>query len=190
MISRRSFLATSAMGAFAVASSRFANAADYGPDKFGVQLYVLRALLAKDFDGTLAKVAAIGIKNVEFAGFYGRTAKEVRTSLANAGLTASGAHCLLASMSDDDIGRMIEFCHEVGMPYMIAAVPSIKPGTLSATGKPRSGNPFEHIELEDFSMERAAIQRNWCSCARCRNAICVSQPQHRSAEVRRHRGLR
>jgi hypothetical protein len=50
------------MGALAMASSRFAKAADYSPDNFGVQLYVLRALLAKDFDGTLAKVAAIGIK--------------------------------------------------------------------------------------------------------------------------------
>ncbi len=145
MVSRRDFLATGAMGALVTASSGFAKGADYSPNGFGVQLYVLRALLAKDFDSTLAQVAAIGIKNVEFAGFYGRTAKEVRASLANAGLTASGAHCLLASRSDDEVGRMIDFCHEVGMPYMIAAIPSIKPGTLSA-----SGNPFEHIELEDF----------------------------------------
>jgi sugar phosphate isomerase/epimerase len=159
VISRRDFLATGAMGALAMASSRFANAADYSPNRFGVQLYVLRALLAKDFDGTLAKVAAVGIKNVEFAGFYGRTAKEVRTSLANAGLTASGAHCLLASMPGEEVLRTIDFCHEVGMPYMIAAVPSIKPGTLSASGKPASGNPFEHIELGDWrwSAERFNI---------------------------------
>ena len=150
MISRRDFLATGAVGALGMASSRFAKAADYGPNKLGVQLYVLRGLLAKDFDGTLAKVAAVGIKNVEFAGFYGRSAKDVRTSLANAGLTASGAHCLLASMSDDEVGHMIDFCHEVGMQYMIAAIPSIRPGTLSASGKPASRNPFEHIELEDW----------------------------------------
>jgi sugar phosphate isomerase/epimerase len=150
VISRRDFLATGAMGTLAVASPRFAKAADASPDRFGVQLYVLRALLARNFDGTLGKVAAIGIKNVEFAGFYGRTAKEVRTSLSNAGLIASGAHCLSASMSDDEVHRMIDFCHEVGMPHMIAAIPSIKPGTLSASGKPASGNPFEHIELEDF----------------------------------------
>lgn len=150
MISRRNFLATGAMGTLAMASSRFAKASAYSPTKFGVQLYVLRALLAKDFDGTLAKVAGIGIRNVEFAGFYGRTAKEVRTSLANAGLTASGAHSLLASMSDEEVGRTIDFCHEVGMPYMIAAVPSIKPETSTTGGTPKSGNPFKHIELEDW----------------------------------------
>lgn len=139
-----------------MASSRFSNAAANGSNKFGVQLYVLRALLAKDFDGTLAKVAALGIKNVEFAGFYGRTAKEVRTSVANVGLTAYGAHCLLASMSDDEVRRTVDFCHEVGMPYMVAAVPSIKPAAAPGSGKAESGNPFEHIELEDWrwSMER------------------------------------
>lgn len=150
MISRRDFLATGAVGALAMASSRFSGAVPEGPNRFGVQLYVLRGLLAKDFDGTLTKVAAVGIKNVEFAGFYDRTAKEVRTSLSNAGLTASGAHCLMATMSDDEVRRMIDFCREIEMPYMIAAVPSIKPATSSGAGKAASGNPFDHIELEDW----------------------------------------
>lgn len=133
-----------------MASSRFSKAVPEGPNRFGVQLYVLRGLLAKDFDGTLTKVAAVGIKKVEFAGFYGRTAKEVRASLANAGLKASGAHCLLATMSDGEVRRMIDFCREIEMPYMIAAVPSIKPATSSDAGKAASGNPFDHIELEDW----------------------------------------
>jgi sugar phosphate isomerase/epimerase len=146
VISRRDFIATGAMGAavVAVGSGRFDPAWAESANRLGVQLYVLRALLAKDFDGTLEKIAAIGIKNVEFAGFYGRTAAQVRASLTSAGLTASGAHCLQASMSDDQVGKTIDFCHEVGMPYMIAAVPSIKPG------KSGSKNPFEHIELDDW----------------------------------------
>ncbi len=149
MISRRKFLATGSVAALAMASSPVSRAAAYTPEKFGVQLWVLRELMAKDFDGTLAKVASVGIKRVEFAGFYNRTAKEVRTSLSNAGLTASGAHCLLASMSDDEVRRTIDFCREVGMPWMIAAVPSIKPTTGGAP-KAGSGNPFDHIELEDW----------------------------------------
>jgi len=146
LISRRSFIATSTLASLAIASSRSPLALAESPSRLGVQLYVLRAMLAKDFEGTLAKVATLGIKNVEFAGFYKRTAKQVRASLASAGLTATGAHCLLASMSDDEVLRTIDFCHEVGMPYMVAAVPSIKPG---ASGK-SSGNPFENIALEDF----------------------------------------
>ena len=146
MISRRDFLAKGTLATLAIASSRSPRAFAESPDRLGVQLYVLRDLLAKDFDGTLAQVAKLGIKNVEFAGFYNRTAKQVRAALANNGLSAIGAHCLLASMSDDEVHRTIDFCHEVGMPYMIAAVPSIKP---DATGK-SSGNPFENISLEDF----------------------------------------
>jgi sugar phosphate isomerase/epimerase len=145
VITRREFIAKGAMGALAMASTHFNMAWAESPNRLGVQLYVLRAMLAKDFDGTLSKVAGIGIKNVEFAGFYGRTAKQVRENLTRAGLTASGAHCLQASMADDEVGRTIDFCHEVGMPYMIAAVPSIKSGKADG-----SGNPFQHIELDDF----------------------------------------
>ena len=146
MISRRNFLATGTLASLAIASSRSPLAVAESPSHLGVQLYVLRDMLAKDFDGTLAQVAKLGIKNVEFAGFYERTAKQVRASLASKGLSATGAHCLLASMSDDEVHHTIDFCHEVGMPYMIAAVPSIKP---NASGK-SSGNPFEHIDIEDF----------------------------------------
>ena len=134
------------MATLAIAASRSPLAFAESSSRLGVQLYVLRDMLAKDFDGTLAKVAALGIKNVEFAGFYKRTAKQVKATLAKEGLTATGAHCLQASMSDDEVQRTIDFCHEVGMTYMIAAVPSIKP---DAAGK-SLGNPFENISLEDF----------------------------------------
>jgi len=146
LISRRKFLATGTLASLDIASSRSNIAKAESPSRLGVQLYVLRAMLAKDFEGTLAKVASLGIKNVEFAGFYNRTAKQVKAVLASAGLTATGAHCLQASMSDDEVHRTIDFCHEVGMPYMIAAVPSIKP---NASGK-SVGDPFKNIGLEDF----------------------------------------
>jgi sugar phosphate isomerase/epimerase len=147
LISRRDFLAAGAIGTLAMASSSLFKAEAEDPNRLGVELYVLRAMLAKDFDGTLAQVAAIGIRKVEFAGFYGRTASQVRTTLANNGLTATAAHCVQATMSEDELKKMIDFCHEVGMPYMVAAVPSIKP---SGSGNAASGNPFDHIELEDF----------------------------------------
>lgn len=110
---------------------------------FGVQLWVLRNLMQKDFDGTLAQVAAMGITHVEFAGFFGRTASQVRASLSRAGLHAIGAHCVAASDSDEQIKRTIDFCSEAGIPYLIAAVPSRK--------QPSPDNDvFHHIELSDW----------------------------------------
>jgi len=166
-----------------MASSRSSNAWAAGPSRFGVQLYVFREMLAKDFDGTLTKVASVGIKNVEFAGFYGRTAKEVRTSLSNAGLTASGAHCLLAAMSDDQVRHLIDFCHEVGMPYMVAAVPSIKPAASPGAGKTPSGNPFEHIELEDW---RWSVERFNAIGARVRDAGMRFAYHNHNIETRKY----
>ena len=75
-IDRRVFIGT--LGAAALAArSAFATSIK----NVGVQLYTVRADMEKDFDGTLAKVAAIGYKEVEFAGYFGRTAEQVRDTL-------------------------------------------------------------------------------------------------------------
>lgn len=58
----------------------------------GVQLYTLRTLLDKEFDRTLAAIAAMGFKEVEFAGYYGRTPQQIAAVLASNGLTAPSAH--------------------------------------------------------------------------------------------------
>ncbi|HYI25341.1 MAG TPA: sugar phosphate isomerase/epimerase [Thermomicrobiales bacterium] len=61
-------------------------------DQISIQLYTLRDLLSKDVDGTLAQVAAAGYEYVEFAGFYGKTANEIRSLLDKHGLKTSSAH--------------------------------------------------------------------------------------------------
>jgi sugar phosphate isomerase/epimerase len=58
----------------------------------GVQLYTLRTLLDKEFDRTLAAVAAAGYREVEFAGYYGRSPQQIAAALRANGLTAPSAH--------------------------------------------------------------------------------------------------
>jgi sugar phosphate isomerase/epimerase len=58
----------------------------------GVQLYTLRSALAQDFDATLARVAGIGYREVEFAGYFNRTPADVRAVLAKHGLSAPSTH--------------------------------------------------------------------------------------------------
>lgn len=60
--------------------------------RIGVQLYTVRAELERDFDGTLLRLAELGYREVEFAGYLGRTPAQVRGAVARAGLTAPGAH--------------------------------------------------------------------------------------------------
>lgn len=58
----------------------------------GVQLYTLRQQMAQDFEGTLARVAQIGYREVEFAGYFNRTPQQVRAALDRVGLVAPGTH--------------------------------------------------------------------------------------------------
>ena len=43
--------------------------------KIALQLYSVRDDCAKDFFNTIRQVAAIGYERVEFAGYFGKTAK-------------------------------------------------------------------------------------------------------------------
>ena len=58
----------------------------------GVQLYTVREAMQRDVDGTLARVRRIGYREVEFAGYFGRTPAEIRASLRRHGLTAPACH--------------------------------------------------------------------------------------------------
>src|SRR5438046_7503756 len=62
-------------------------------DRIGLQLYTVRHEMEKDFAGTIAKVAAAGYQEVEFAGnFGGKAPAEVKAMLDHHGLTAPSAH--------------------------------------------------------------------------------------------------
>lgn len=60
--------------------------------KLSIQLYSLRAESEKDFVGVLEYVAKLGFQGVEFAGYYGLSAKEIRAHLDRLGLVCSSTH--------------------------------------------------------------------------------------------------
>ena len=49
--------------------------------KLGLQLYSVREDMEKDMDSALAQVKAMGYDYVEFAGYFGHTAEEVKAML-------------------------------------------------------------------------------------------------------------
>ena len=51
----------------------------------GLQLYSVRNLLPKDFDGTLHQLGAAGYKEVEAAGYFDKTAADFGNALQQAG---------------------------------------------------------------------------------------------------------
>ena len=70
VLNRRSFLGHVGAGiTMAAAGSARLLAQQHRIERLGMQLYTVRDAMAKDFDGTLAKVAALGYKEVGFAGY-------------------------------------------------------------------------------------------------------------------------
>ena len=67
-------------------------------DAVGLQLYTVRALMSKDVEGTLAKVAGIGYREVEFAGYFNREPAALRATLDGLKLKAPSCHVGLDSV--------------------------------------------------------------------------------------------
>jgi sugar phosphate isomerase/epimerase len=91
---RRSFLVTLGAAAVTLAASRPEGllAPRRKLKRVGLQLYTLRNQMEKDLPGTLAHVSQIGYKEVEFAGYFGRSPNEIRALLEKNGLTAPSSH--------------------------------------------------------------------------------------------------
>ena len=90
---RRTFIGTSiAAAAVYAARPSWAAASEHEIKRVGLQLYTVRTEMPKDFEGTIAKVAATGYKEVEFAGYFDHSAKEVRAIVDKNGLTAPSTH--------------------------------------------------------------------------------------------------
>jgi sugar phosphate isomerase/epimerase len=114
MIDRRAFIA--AMSAAAVTGVRL-DAKKIG--RVGMQLYTVRTDLEKDFDGTLARVAAIGYKEVEFAGYFKHSPREVREALKRHGLTSPAAHVDYPSLAADKLPAVLESAKAIGHDYLV-----------------------------------------------------------------------
>jgi sugar phosphate isomerase/epimerase len=93
-------------------------------DKISLQMYTVREKAGQDLAGTLQKVAEIGYRNVELAGFYGLTAAELNTRLANYGLKAKSAHVQFALFESDPKQAFADM-HALGCEYAI--VPFLAP---------------------------------------------------------------
>lgn len=134
-ITRRSFLECSSLAMMAAMGSvkTFAAGAGTGPlgKPIGLQLYTVREDANKDLLGTLKKLQAIGFREVETAGFYGKSGKELRKLLADHGMTAPSAH---SSMGDiqKNMQKLVDGAAEVGAKYFICAFPALPPGVTAS----------------------------------------------------------
>ncbi|MGC8601968.1 MAG: sugar phosphate isomerase/epimerase family protein [Thermoprotei archaeon] len=98
--------------------------------KVALQLYSVRNDCAKDFFGTLEAVSGLGYEGVEFAGFYGRSASEVRDRLDKLGLDVAGSHTGFNALILWSLDRTISFNQTLKNKNVI--IPGL-PGELATT---------------------------------------------------------
>ncbi|MGI8770065.1 MAG: sugar phosphate isomerase/epimerase family protein [Acidobacteriaceae bacterium] len=99
----------------------------------GLQLYSVRDQLQRDFPGTLKQVGSLGYKEVEAAGFYGRTAKQTSSAMQAAGLRCVSAHYPLPTLQPQ-LEEIIGYGKELGLEYIVCSSPGRRDGGKASTG--------------------------------------------------------
>jgi len=130
-ITRREALKAGALVSAGMLLSRF-DALAAAPKKVGLQLYTLRADMAKDPKGTLKQVAGIGYKEVESFGyadgkFFGMTPTEYKAVLSDLGLSAPSGHYMTGKVMKskgsltDGWQQAVDDAAALGQKYMVCA---------------------------------------------------------------------
>ncbi|MCB2218796.1 MAG: TIM barrel protein [Bacteroidetes bacterium] len=121
MITRRTFIKTTALAGFATAllpKSVFAAEMHY---PIGIQLYTIRDLVARDLLGTLQILAKIGYDTIEAAGygngqFYGHAPEAFKKMVQEAGLIPMSTH---SGVTVENAAQVAEDSIRAGMRYLV-----------------------------------------------------------------------
>jgi len=121
--SRREFLT---VGAVALAGVTVAGCAGDGMHAsghkkvpIGLELYSIREQCKTDMAGMLAAVSNIGYKGVEFAGYHGHSASELRKMLDANGLVCCGTHTPYDAVAPGKLAETIELNRTLGNKFVI-----------------------------------------------------------------------
>ncbi len=152
-MNRRTFVGSTV--AAAVVSRLGWAAAEHKIDKIGVQLYTVRDLLQKDFEGTLAQVAKIGYKEVEFARYFEHVnelnppPKKTREILDADGLSAPATHVPYSALAPENWSKVIDAGKILGLKYIVN--PSIDREVLKQPdGWKRAAETFNRAGAESL----------------------------------------
>lgn len=110
----------------------------------GLQLYSVRELLPKDYEGTLIQLGKIGYREVEAAGFYNKPASEVKADMAKAKLRCVSGHYPWSTLGPN-VDKIFDFHKELGADYVICASPGHK-----SPAAPAGGGHGAPLTIEDW----------------------------------------
>ena len=148
MLSRRSFLLSAGAGVAAgslVTTMAIANHHIKIP--LGIQLYTVRAETDKDVEGTLRKVYAAGFREIEFAGYYGKTPAELAKLMKDIGFTLVSTHAGAGDIAKKG-DEIIRDARALGLKFVICSSPMVSPAKDKLPWEER----MKAVDLTDWKM--------------------------------------
>ena len=113
----------------------------------GLQLYSVRDILPKDYEGTLRQLGAIGYREVEAAGFFNHTPSEVKQAMDHGGLRCVSAHYPLKDLLPK-MDEIIAYGKDLDLNFIVCASPWFK--DPSRVKDPGSRAAREAMTLDDW----------------------------------------
>jgi sugar phosphate isomerase/epimerase len=152
-MNRRTFIGSSIATTLVASRSSWAAEATRKLDRIGMQLYTVRDLMKTDFEGTLAKVAAIGYGEVEFAGYFDHAPNDVRAILDKNKLSSPSEH-VSYEVVQNKWQETLDAAHVVGHKFIVC--PSIdESGRKVSDSWKKAAEVFNHA---GEASQKAGIQ--------------------------------
>lgn len=87
--------------------------------EYGLQMFSIRDITTNSMRMALEKVAAMGYRYVEFAGFFDYTAEQIKIWLDTFGLACSGAHIGVGELKMEDLDAYCAYLRTIGCNTLI-----------------------------------------------------------------------
>lgn len=126
MLNRRSFLVSAGAGVVAGSFMSSAFASVGGGIPLGIQLWTVKEDAEKDLEGTLKAVYAAGFREIEFAGFYGKSAAEIGKLLKGIGFSLVSMHAGAGEI-DKNGAQILADAKTLGLRYIVCSSPGVSP---------------------------------------------------------------
>ena len=91
----------------------------------GIQLYTVGPDAAKDLDGTLKALSAIGYKSIELHSLLGRTGAQMKAALDGAGVACTSIHVQGRGQLDGDLAKLAGELKTIGVKTAVMPSPYI-----------------------------------------------------------------
>jgi len=148
--SRRNILRTGSigLGASLLGLSGGAHAANQA---IGIQLYTVRDRMAQSLPDTLTALSTLGYREVEFAGYYEHSPKQIKTLLTQLNLISPSTHVALAQITDN-LSQTLDIMAEIGHEYVVLAYLSPEQRKGGLDGYKRYAELFSEVGIATKKM--------------------------------------